>query len=92
MLAWNRSGLAALVAVSILLRHVWPLDDTAEVLALGLIAAAAIIWGVALLALTTSGPRQAAGSLLPARTFGLITAGTLLLAAAGFVLAFFPPT
>jgi hypothetical protein len=91
VLAWNRSGLAAVVAIAVLLRHVWPLDSTAQVLALGLISAAAVAWAVALLVFTTGSASQGEGSLSRSRAFALITAGTVLLGVAGFVLAFFPP-
>jgi hypothetical protein len=91
VLAWNRSGLAAVVAVAILLRHVWPLSGTAQVVALGLISAAAIVWAVALLGFATGGNGEGQGTLLRSRAFALITAGTVLLGVAGFVLAFFPP-
>ena len=35
VLAWNRSGLAVVVCVAVLLRHVWPLQGTDHEVALG---------------------------------------------------------
>jgi len=88
VLAWNRSGLAIAVCLGVLLRHLWPLQGTDKYLALGLIAGAAVVWSAALLLLTIS--RQSRDGYRPqGRTlFSLMTAGTLILAAAGFVLAF----
>jgi uncharacterized membrane protein YidH (DUF202 family) len=89
-LAWTRSGLALLVCVSVLLRHLWPLHGTEQVVALSLIAAACILWGLAVLTLTSR--LRAPAALHGARTFRLVTAGTVLLALVGFVLAFFGPS
>ena len=88
-LAWNRSGLAVVVCVAVLLRRIWPLRGTDQVLALVSISAGAFAWGLALMVgqwvhgyhdrMTM--PRAVA-----------ITAGTLAMAAAGLALALFPPT
>jgi hypothetical protein len=91
VLAWNRSGLAAVVAIAVLLRHVWPLSGTAQLVALGLISAAAIGWAVALYVFSTADTGQETGSLWRSWGFGLMTAATVLLGVAAFVLAFFPP-
>jgi uncharacterized membrane protein YidH (DUF202 family) len=90
-LAWNRSGLAVVVCVAVVLRHLWPLDDVDEDVALCLTAAAAVVWVMALLVLTHS--RGSRGEYVPGgtRIFGLMTAGTVILAVAGFVLAFIAP-
>lgn len=88
-LAWTRSGLAVLVCVSVMLRHLWPLRGTEQVVALSLIAAAGIAWGLAVLTLTSRDGARAAWH--GERTFRLVTAGTVLLAVVGFVLAFFGP-
>lgn len=90
-LAWNRSGLAVVVCVAVLVRHVWPLHGTDHDIGLGLIAGAVIVWCVLLGALTLS--RGATGSYVPrgANAFRLMTAGTLLLALVGFVAAFAAP-
>src|SRR5580698_6358069 len=88
VLAWNRSGLAIAVCICVLLRHLWPLRGTDKYLALGLIAGAAVVWSAVLLLLTVS--RQSKHSDRPqgGAVFTLMTAGTLILAAAGVVLAF----
>ena len=87
-LAWNRSGLAVVVCIAVVLRHLWPLQGVDEDLALGLTAAAAVVWAVALLVLTLPIGRR--GENLPrgSGVFKLMTAGTIMLAVAGFVLAF----
>ena len=91
VLAWNRSGLAVVVCVAVLLRHVWPLQGTDQEVALGLIGAAVIVWTVVFAVLTLSRARR--GPYVPhgASVFRLITAGTLLLAVVGVVAAFAAP-
>ena len=44
LLAWNRSGLSALICIAVLLRHLWPLNGTGSVVALIVIAVAAFVW------------------------------------------------
>lgn len=89
-LAWNRSGLAVVVCVAVLLRHIWPLHGTDQEVALGLIAGAVVVWAVVLAVLTLAA--RAPGAAMPhgANLFRLMTAGTLLLALVGFVAAFAP--
>src|SRR5205807_2261874 len=76
-LAWNRSGLAAVVCIAVLLRRVWPIHGEAEKLALGLIAAAAILWALVLVAVITASSHQEGGLAMGRRIFPLMTAGTL---------------
>jgi uncharacterized membrane protein YidH (DUF202 family) len=90
-LAWNRSGLAAIVCIAVLLRRIWPLQGGAEDLALALVAAAAILWALVLLAVIRAGSRQEVQLVLGRRVFPLMTAGTLLLAVVAVVLAFVAP-
>ena len=84
-LAWNRSGLAVLVALALIVRHLWPLQGYKSVLALALMAAGGTLWAV--------GMRQAVGATpAPERVLGestcrLIMVGTLLLAAAAVVVS-----
>ena len=61
ILAWNRSGLAIIVCIAVVLRHLWPLNGTDESVALGIIAAAAIIWALALLSLYVSRSERSNG-------------------------------
>jgi uncharacterized membrane protein YidH (DUF202 family) len=91
VLAWNRSGLAVVVCVAVLLRHVWPLRGTDHEVALGLIGAAVIVWSVIFAILTLS--RRTRGPTAPHAedVFRLITAGTLLLALVGVVASFAAP-
>jgi uncharacterized membrane protein YidH (DUF202 family) len=91
VLAWNRSGLALVVCIGVLVRHLWPLEGAGEFVALGGIAAAVIVWSVGMMAYSTSGGALD-GGLVGERVFRLMTVGTLLLALVGFVLAFFAPT
>ena len=90
-LSWNRSGLAVVVCVAVLLRHVWPLHGTDHEVALGLIAGAVIVWCVLLAILTLS--RGTPGTYVPRgeNVFRLMTVGTLLLALVGFIAAFAAP-
>jgi uncharacterized membrane protein YidH (DUF202 family) len=91
VLAWNRSGLAVVVCVAVLLRHVWPLRGADQELALGLIAAAVVVWAIVLAILSLSASRRDPGAPHGANVFGLMTAATLLLALVGFVGAFAAP-
>ena len=84
-LAWNRSGLAVVATVAIVLRRLWPLHGDREFIALALIAVGAVAWVVGM----RLGRRiaRAAGT---DRTLGesgcrMLTTGTLALALAGFV-------
>jgi hypothetical protein len=90
-LAWNRSGLAAIVCIGILLRRLWPVHGAAEKLAVALVAAAAVLWALVLLAVITAHPGGDAGPVMGHRVFPLVTAGTLILAAVAVVLAFVAP-
>ena len=89
ILAWYRLGLATVVCIAVLLRRVWPLESAGQVVALGLISGAAVLWAVVLLIFAVRGGD--AGASMSARVGWLITAATLTLAAVGFVLALLPP-
>ncbi len=91
VLAWNRSGLAAVVCIAVLLRRIWPLHGEAQTLALGLIAASAIVWALVLLGVVTARSGHAAQAVMDRRVFRLMTLGTVVLAVTGFVLAFAAP-
>ncbi|MGP0030672.1 MAG: DUF202 domain-containing protein [Acidimicrobiales bacterium] len=83
-LAWNRSGLAVVVAVAIMLRHLWPLDGYKSVLALVLIAAGAVVWALGMRqALRTKADPD--HSVLGMPTCRMLMLGTVILAAAAFV-------
>jgi uncharacterized membrane protein YidH (DUF202 family) len=90
-LAWTRSGIAFAVCVAIVLRRVWPLDESGDLLAVGLVGVGAMAWAVGLVvarrvARTTHGGRD----VMDARTLRTITAGTFVLALGAFVLGMFP--
>ncbi len=87
-LAWNRSGLAVVVCMAVLVRHLWPIEGAGRDVAVCLIAAAAIVWSIALLAFTRSNGDRDADALLGSHVLQLMTAGTMLLALVGFLLAF----
>jgi uncharacterized membrane protein YidH (DUF202 family) len=92
VLAWNRSGLAVVVCVAVLLRHVWPLQGTDHEVALALIGVAVIVWSVIFAVLTHSRGRNKNRYVTHAEAvFRLITAGTLLLAVVGLVASFAAP-
>ena len=88
-LAWNRSGLAVLGAVVILVRRLWPLEGTTTSVVLLVTAAGAVTWAVGMMrARRAPGPPGGFGRV-HAKT---LTVGTLLLAAAAFALGMVPPT
>jgi uncharacterized membrane protein YidH (DUF202 family) len=91
VLAWNRSGLAVVVCVAVLLRHVWPLQGTDHEVALGLIGAAVIVWSVIFAVLTLTRGERGPHVSHAESVFGLITAGTLLLAVVAVVASFAAP-
>jgi uncharacterized membrane protein YidH (DUF202 family) len=91
VLAWNRSGLAVVVCVAVLLRHVWPLRGTDHEVALALIGVAVIVWSVIFAVLTLSRGNRSRYVTHAETVFRLITAGTLLLAVVGLVASFAAP-
>jgi hypothetical protein len=76
-----------MVCVAVLLRNTWPVRTGGQVLALGLIAAAAVVWAIVLLAFALSGKDREADPRARRGALGLVTAGTLLLAAVAFVVS-----
>ncbi len=87
-LAWNRSGLSALVVVAILLRHLWPLEGARSVLAFVFIAVGAGVWAVGMQLARRS--RKGPGSpVLGSEVCRLLTIGTVMLALAGLLLSLF---
>jgi uncharacterized membrane protein YidH (DUF202 family) len=90
-LAWNRSGLAVLVAVTILLRRLWPLHGDKSVVALVLIAAGAIFWVAGRRVAQRARFGAEVDGVLGVSTCRMLTIGTLVLAAAGFLLGVLSP-
>ena len=92
-LAWNRSGLAVVACVAVLLRRIWPLTGTGQIVALVCIAAGAFAWALALSLGRTLGSRtNEARWRLSQRRATVITMGTLALGVAALTLAFVPQT
>jgi uncharacterized membrane protein YidH (DUF202 family) len=92
-LAWNRSGLAVVACTGVLLRRIWPLHGTDQIVALVGISTGAFAWALALTVGRAASGRAAGGRrTLGIRRAGAITAGTLALAVTALVLAFFPPS
>jgi uncharacterized membrane protein YidH (DUF202 family) len=91
-LAWNRSGLAVVACVAVLLRRIWPLRGTDQIVALAFISTGAMAWGLALTVGRALGSRNKVppAGLSPNRA-AVITAGTLALAVAALALALVPP-
>lgn len=89
-LAWNRSGLALAVTIAVVLRRLWPLSGDKQLAALALIAVGATTWVIGL----RIGRHRQTGRFAQPRgvsTFRAMTVGTLLLAAAGVIVAVFYP-
>ncbi len=89
-LAWNRSGLAAIVAITVVLRRLWPLRGDTSVVVLVLVAAAGFTWAVALY-LARAGRLTSSEGFLGVRTGRLLTIATVTLAAAGLLLGALSP-
>jgi uncharacterized membrane protein YidH (DUF202 family) len=90
-LAWNRSGLAFVVCMAVLVRRLWPLHGAAQDVALALIAASGMAWAAALAVFSTSAPGRVADLRPRPVIFRLMAAGTVLLAIVAFGLAFLAP-
>ena len=88
VLAWNRSGLAVVVCIAAVLRHLWPLRGAGEAVALGAVAGAGMIWA-AVLVLSSLSASSAGRRRPPAgeRYFAVISIGTVSLAVGALVLA-----
>jgi uncharacterized membrane protein YidH (DUF202 family) len=91
-LAWGRTGLAVLAAVGVLARRVWLIGGWIEIAALVVIGAGGVVWLIGMgrsrdLHLTMV-PHGLQGRL----AFGMVTAGTLLLATGGLVIGITLPS
>ena len=88
-LAWNRSGLAVVACVAVLLRRIWPLQGTDQIVALVCISAGAFAWALALsLGRLVGGRKNEERWRLSPRRAVIITVGTLALGAGAVALAF----
>jgi uncharacterized membrane protein YidH (DUF202 family) len=88
-LAWNRSGLAVLTAVAIMVRRLWPLEGRTASVVLVVTAAGALTWAVGMLLARRSSRAPAGLGIVHAKA---LTGGTLLLAGAAFLLGFMSPS
>ncbi len=84
--AWNRSGLALLVAVAIMLRRLWPLEGTTTVVIIIILSAGAILWAVGMLLSRRPRLDMSTNGVATRSHFRILTLGTLVLALAGFLL------
>jgi uncharacterized membrane protein YidH (DUF202 family) len=89
VLAWNRSGLAVIVCVAVVLRHLWPLTGADESVAISIIAIAATIWALAMYLLRADRTDPGVTSSRRYRAFRLMTVGTVGLAIGGITLTLF---
>jgi len=85
-LAWNRSGLAVVVCIAAVLRHLWPLRGTGASVALASVAVAAMVWALGILALRSRTDHRHGH-----RAIGLMTLGTVVLACGGIALSLLTP-
>jgi hypothetical protein len=92
VLAWNRSGLDAVVCVAVLLRHTWPLHHADRAIAVGVTTTAAVVWPLALSSLTTRATAVSQYPRLGPRTIHLIGAATLTLAVVALLLSLLAPS
>jgi hypothetical protein len=92
-LAWNRSGLAFVACLAVLVRRIWPLRGADQVVALAFISVGAFAWATSLFVGRTLWRRSAEkrGRLNPRRA-AVITAGTLALALAAVALSLVTPS
>src|ERR1700722_17722618 len=90
-LAWSRSGLSVAVTVAVTLRRLWPLTGDKAVVALALIALGATIWALGMQLGRRRGLSAEARGAAAELTYRMVTIGTLLLAAAAFVVGLFLP-
>lgn len=90
-LAWNRTGMAFLIAVAALGRRVWPIDqgNHAFVLLVLAVAASAFLGSLWFASRLRTHARYG-GETLDPHAFRLVSAGTVVLAVGGFALALFP--
>lgn len=91
-LAWNRTGIAVLVCVALLLRRLWPLEGTDDVVILLLVGVGLLAWGSALVvARRVSRTTHHGREVMDASTLRLLSAGTFVLALGGLLLGLLPP-
>lgn len=90
-LAWNRTGIAVLICIELLLRRLWPLEGANDFGILLLIAVGFCAWALALVSArrisrTTHHGRQ----VMDGSTLKWLSVGTFAIAIAGLCLAMLP--
>ena len=91
-LAWNRSGLAVVACIAVLLRRIWPLHGTDQVVALACISVGALAWAAALtVGRTVTRHVPSSSPHMSERRARVLTAGTVILALAGLLLGLLSP-
>jgi len=83
-LAWNRSGLAVLVTVAIVLRRLWPLHGDRGAAALALIAMGGLVWAASMRISRRVGDAATPHAMTVSAGW-MMTVATLALALAGFI-------
>jgi len=79
------------VAVTIILRRLWPLEGYKSVVAMVLVAVGAMAWAVGMYLARRERPNASAGRVLKVSTCRILTVGTFVLATAGFMLGVLSP-
>lgn len=85
-LAWGRTGLAMAVAIAVLARRAWELGGAFEVATLLFVGVGGLVWLVGMRESRDLHLHMEPHGLVGMRAFGLVTAGTLLLAIGAMVL------
>jgi len=85
-MAWGRTGLAMAVAIVLLARRAWELGGAFEGAALPFVGLGGLVWLVGMRESRDLHLHMVPHSLTGVRAFGLVTAGTLLLALGAAVL------
>lgn len=84
-LAWGRTGLAVVVAVGVLARRVWTLNGGIAVLGLVLVAVGSLVWLAGMRSSRRLELTMEPHGMTGRHAFGLMTAGTLVLAVGALV-------
>jgi hypothetical protein len=90
-LAWNRSGIAVIVCVAVLLRRLWPFRSGYQLLVLGLVAVGAIAWAVAIIAVWVYESGHPRPPSFGGRRLAMLSASTFILAIGAIVLSILAP-
>ena len=91
VLAWNRSGMAFLIAIAALGRRIWPIDrgNNGLVLAALGLASATFVASLWVASRLRTHARYSGHTMSP-HAYRLVSVGTFVLAVAAFGLALFP--